>query len=70
MEKVIELDTIDKIISIFGEYAPLTDSNGFVIDGIQGIDFTYIGTVVLFCIFVVFILRIMTIFFKGVMNVK
>lgn len=61
---------IDLFISIFGEYQPLVDEYGVPLSGIESINFTYIGTVVMFMFFVVFVLRIMTIFFKGVMNVK
>ena len=61
---------IDLFISIFGYYEPLTDSNGIPLQGLASINWEYLGTVAMFFCFLTFILRIMTIFFKGVMNVK
>lgn len=61
---------IDLFVDIFGEYQPLTDANDIPLEGLACIDWTYIGSVVCFLIFLVFILRMMIVFFKGVMEVK
>lgn len=62
---------IDLFISIFGEYEPLTDSvTGEVLDGLASINFTYIGSVIVFLMFLAFTLQVFKIFLKGVLNVK
>lgn len=48
----------DILISLFGEYEPLLDSNEEIITTIAGLDYPYILSVILFIVCVYGVLRI------------
>lgn len=55
----------DIIITLFGSYNPLTDSNGAVLDGVASIDFAWIFGVIIFIIFLYCLLKILGGFING-----
>lgn len=58
---------ISWFINFFGQYQPLSDpGTGIPYEGIASVDFTYIGTVCLFFLMLLYVLRIILAFFKGV----
>lgn len=58
---------INWIVTNFGQYQPLTDPNtGEVLQGIASIDWTYLVAVGLFALLLLYVLRIILAFFKGV----
>lgn len=40
----------DLIVSIFGTYTPVSDASGIVPSGAAGVDWTFVGGIVLFAI--------------------
>lgn len=61
---------IDLITDLLGTYTPLMDEYNVPYEGIASLNIDYIVTAVVFVMFIVFVLRTMLIFFKGVLNVK
>lgn len=58
---------ISWFVTNFGQYEPLKDPvTGEFLQGIASIDFTYIAAVVFFGMLLLYVLRIILAFFKGV----
>lgn len=53
------------MINLFGNYSPLTDSNGEIITTISGLDFPYIFGVIIFIIILFCLLKIVGGFLNG-----
>lgn len=53
------------LINLFGQYTPLTDSNGDIITSIAGIDFPWIFGILIFVILLFCLLKILGGFLNG-----
>lgn len=56
------------LTDLLGEYVPLMDGSGVVLPDYASIDFGWIANAVIFICFVIFLLRLMLIFLKAVLN--
>lgn len=55
---------VNIITQLFGAYTPLTDSNGLIISGVSGINFTWLSGVLLFALTLYCVFRIIGGIFK------
>lgn len=60
---------VNWIITQFGQYEPLVDpSTGIPYEGLASVDFTYLAALFFFGMLLLYCLRIILAFFKGVAN--